>query len=249
MRNADVRSDLLAGLHVFHAHRTPSISGGNGFAETAAAPGDEPPDVRQLRPDLPEEVSRVRKMMAKEPRRRYQDPAKLIMGLLVLAELAGLQRVGPGQTVGCPREPEVTFLERHLPWLPDCRPWRHRASAAPGLVLWFDQRPANDPFGCCAGLAPEVPIEGLLPDDDNVRSEMANDHAGPPPGSRFSLSNRTHGQFRQQLRRLICILAESEKPESPTPNSRSLPPPQRLGLPPPTRRRDIVHDHVDEGLV
>lgn len=120
-RAADVRSDIYSlGCTFFYmlAGRPP-FPEGNVLQKLLQHQGEEPPDVRQLRPDLPEEAWRVlRKMMAKDPRRRYQDPSKLIMALLVLAELAGLQRVGPGQTVWvAPKQPDVGFLERHLPWL------------------------------------------------------------------------------------------------------------------------------------
>jgi len=120
-RVADVRSDIYSlGCTLFYMLTgRPPFPEGNVLQKLLQHQGEEPPDVRAFRPDLPDEVSRVvRKMMAKDPRRRYQDPSRLIMALLVLAELAGLQRVGPGQTVWVtPKEVEVGVLERHLPWL------------------------------------------------------------------------------------------------------------------------------------
>ena len=57
--------------------------------------GDQPPDVRQFRPELPEGVSRVlRRTLAKDPRHRYADPAELVDDLLVLAQEAGIQPWG-----------------------------------------------------------------------------------------------------------------------------------------------------------
>jgi serine/threonine protein kinase len=262
-RNADVRSDIYSLGCTFFYMLTgrPPFPEGTVLQKLLQHQGDEPPDVRQLRPDLPEEVSRVlRKMMAKEPRRRYQDPAKLIMGLLVLAELAGLQRVGPGQTVWvAPREPEVTFLERHLPWLAPI-------AALGGIVLllhlvWSSSgstsvQPTIPLASAPASLAPEVPIEGLLPDDEITSgSEMGQqDHAGPPPGSRFQSSQRSERTASSAPATapadLHPLAGESEKPESPTPNSRSLPPPTtaRLAATDPSTATSFT-TMSDEGLV
>jgi serine/threonine-protein kinase len=120
-RNADVRSDIYSlGCTLFYMlSGRPPFPEGTVLQKLLQHQGDEPPDVRTLRPDLPEEVSRVlRRMMAKEPGRRYQDPAKLIAALLTLAELVGLKPVGSGQAIWItPRPSPATFLEKHLPWL------------------------------------------------------------------------------------------------------------------------------------
>ena len=120
-RNADVRSDIYSlGCTLFYMlSGRPPFPEGTVLQKLLQHQGDEPPDVRTLRPDLPEEVSRVlRRMMAKEPGRRYQDPARLIVALLTLAELVGLKPVGSGQAIWItPRPSPATFLEKHLPWL------------------------------------------------------------------------------------------------------------------------------------
>ena len=120
-RNADVRSDIYSlGCTLFYmlAGRPP-FPEGTALQKLLQHQGDDPPDVRHFRPGLPEEVSRVlRKMMAKDPWRRYQDPAKLIEALHVLAEQVGLRPVGPGQIAwAAPEEPKISWLQRHGPWM------------------------------------------------------------------------------------------------------------------------------------
>ena len=54
--------------------------------------GDQPPDVRQFRSDLPDGVARVlRRTLAKDPRHRYAEPGEMVDDLLLLAREAGIQ--------------------------------------------------------------------------------------------------------------------------------------------------------------
>ena len=120
-RNADTRSDTYSlGCTLFYmlAGRPP-FPEGTVLQKLLQHQGDEPPDIRHFRPELPEEVARVlRKMMAKDPRRRYQDSGRLIEALLSLADLAGILPQGPGRAVWvAPKQPTISLLQRHAPWM------------------------------------------------------------------------------------------------------------------------------------
>lgn len=120
-RNADVRSDIysLGCTMYFIVTGQPPYPQGTVLQKLLQHQGDEPPDPRSFNPDLPEDVSRViGKMMAKDPRRRYQSASELVGDLVLLARQLGL-RV-PGGSSGLwiqPREGRLSALERHLPWI------------------------------------------------------------------------------------------------------------------------------------
>jgi len=120
-RNADARSDIysLGCTLFFMLTGRPPFPEGTVLQKLLQHQEINPPDVRQFRPDLPDEVSRVlRKMMAKEPRQRYQDSGKLIEALLSLAEQIGLRPLGAGQMAWSePEERRGSLLRRHLPWM------------------------------------------------------------------------------------------------------------------------------------
>jgi serine/threonine-protein kinase len=120
-RNADTRSDVYSlGCTLFYMLTgRPPFPEGTVLQKLLQHQEIDPPEIRQFRPDLPEEVSRLlRRMMAKEPHRRYQDATKLIEALLSLAEQVGLRSLGPGQMAWTePEEPRRALLLRHLPWI------------------------------------------------------------------------------------------------------------------------------------
>ena len=120
-RNADSRSDIYSlGCTLFYmlAGRPP-FPEGTVLQKLLQHQGDTPPDVCQFRPDLPEEVSHVLgKMMAKDPRRRYPDSARLMEALLTLADMIGLRPTGPTQAIWLPpQESRISVLHRQTPWL------------------------------------------------------------------------------------------------------------------------------------
>ncbi len=120
-RNADSRSDIYSlGCTLFYmlAGRPP-FPEGTVLQKLLQHQGDEPPDICQSRPDIPDEVSLVlSKMMAKDPRRRYPDFSRLMEALLSLADQIGLRPVGPTQAVWLPpHESRISVLHRQTPWL------------------------------------------------------------------------------------------------------------------------------------
>jgi serine/threonine-protein kinase len=120
-RNADVRSDIYSlGCTFFYMlSGRPPFPEGTVLQKLLQHQGDQPPDVHQFRPDLPDEVTRVlRKMLAKDPRHRYANPAELVDDLLTLAEQVGLPLVGLGGKLWLGRRRIPAFSwRRHLPWV------------------------------------------------------------------------------------------------------------------------------------
>jgi len=119
-RTADVRSDIYSlGCTLFYMLAgQPPFPEGTVLQKLLQHQAEDPPDVRRFRPDLPEEVSRLlRRMMAKDPRRRFQSAAELTDALLRLAEQVGLHPLGLTPGMWARRPPPVSPLHRHLPWM------------------------------------------------------------------------------------------------------------------------------------
>jgi len=120
-RHADARSDVYSlGCTFFYmlAGRPP-FPEGTVLQKLLQHQGDQPPDIRRFRRDIPDEAVRVmRKMLAKDPRQRYQHPGELVEDLLALAEHVGLRpRDRSGRWLVVPRQAHVSAWRRHLPWL------------------------------------------------------------------------------------------------------------------------------------
>ena len=120
-RDADVRSDIysLGCTFFFMLTGRPPFIGGTMLQKLLQHQTDQPPELRQFRPDLPEEVNRVlRKMLAKDPRRRYATPSELVNDLQAVARLAGLRPAASRRGAWMvPATPTVPYYYRHLPWV------------------------------------------------------------------------------------------------------------------------------------
>ena len=160
-RNADVRSDIYSlGCTFFYMLTArPPFLGGTMLQKLLQHQGDQPPDVRQFRPDLPDDVTRVlRKMLAKDPGHRYRDAAALVADLLVLAKAAGLRRAAPGsRTWVVPTEPTVPVLVRHLPWLV---PLVALVGIVFALDAFWSRSSRPDSPAPTANVEPDIPVVG-----------------------------------------------------------------------------------------
>ncbi len=120
-RLADVRSDIYSwGCTLFFMLTgRPPFPEGTVLQKLLQHQGDEPPDPRQLRSDVPVGLSRiVLRALSKDPRQRYQTANALVGDLWLLSHDLGLPAASPvelawaaGETAG------GSFWDRHLPWI------------------------------------------------------------------------------------------------------------------------------------
>lgn len=115
-READIRSDVYSlGCTLYHMLTgQPPVPEGNAFKKMKHHQDVAPIDPRQLNPQIPDEVAAIlMRMMAKQPKDRYQKPVQLITHLYQVA-----QKIGAGAEA-----PEsVLFLDAPLPGAPRMRP-------------------------------------------------------------------------------------------------------------------------------
>ncbi|MDR3199349.1 MAG: serine/threonine protein kinase [Planctomycetaceae bacterium] len=120
-RSADIRSDIysLGCTFFFMLSGRPPFPEGTVLQKLLQHQGDEPPDIRGFQPNIPAEVALlIQKMMAKDPRQRFQTPATLIESLVNVAKMLGLQPTGPGKLIWVMTPPtRASLLLKHVPWL------------------------------------------------------------------------------------------------------------------------------------
>ncbi len=120
-RTIDVRSDLYSlGCTMFYMlSGQPPFPHGTVLQKLLSHSSDEPPDLREIRPDIGDEVAGIiDKLLTKTPEQRFQSPSELIGQLILAADHLGLSNVSAGSTVWItPRRQRASFVERHLPWL------------------------------------------------------------------------------------------------------------------------------------
>ena len=131
-RIVDVRSDIYSLGCTFFYMLTgrPPFPEGTVLQKLLQHQGDEPPDIQDFRPEMPEEVSAIlRKFLAKDPNRRYQTADELMEQLQHLAEQVGLRPLELSRRSWAASRPRrSTFFQRHLPWL---------APVGALVLIWF----------------------------------------------------------------------------------------------------------------
>jgi eukaryotic-like serine/threonine-protein kinase len=182
-RNADVRSDIYSlGCTLYYMLTgRPPFPDGTVLQKLLQHQGDAPPDPSQFNPGLPDELCRiVRKMLAKDPRRRYQRPSELLADLLVLADDLGWQPQGAGSFVWlAPRSKGMTLLEQQVPWM---APVAALILIAVALhFLWSpgpQELPALNGFGPSLAAAPRATVA-----NERERASAGRSPSGSAPSS------------------------------------------------------------------
>lgn len=141
-READVRSDIYSLGCTFYHMLTGQVPVPEGTAARKLHHHQNvlPVDPRQLNPAIPDEVAALlARMMAKNPKERYQRPEELVSHLILLAQKLG----GPSQG-----SDPVLFVDAPLPGQPQTRPWLVTVMAVLALVVlvtMLDRWPSSTP--------------------------------------------------------------------------------------------------------
>ena len=120
-RVADLRSDLysLGCTLYFMLTGSPPYPGGTMLQKLLSHGNAPAPDPRELRPDVSQDLASViQKMLAKDPKDRYQNANDLISDLQTVAFRDGLVRAQGTRSVVVQEPSEiVVWLERHASWI------------------------------------------------------------------------------------------------------------------------------------
>jgi serine/threonine protein kinase len=138
-READVRSDIYSlGCTLYHMLTgQPPVPEGTAAKKLHHHQHVRPPDPRQVVPGLPDEVAVILdRMIAKQPKDRYQDPDQLVHHLLTAARKLGATDVPDG----------VLAVETSVPHPPTNRPLLLVAAAACAVIglIFFLGQPMPD---------------------------------------------------------------------------------------------------------
>jgi serine/threonine protein kinase len=120
-RDADIRSDIysLGCTLFFMLTSRPPFPEGTVLQKLLAHQSDPAPDVRELRPDVPEMMAAViATMLAKRPEERFQTPLDLSAALTSCIEQLGLTPPAAALPAYIGQwSPPTAWWRRHAPWI------------------------------------------------------------------------------------------------------------------------------------
>lgn len=219
-RMADVRSDIYSlGCTLYHMLTgDPPYPEGTVLQKLLQHQGDDAPDPALKNSAVPENLSVViRKMMAKDPRRRYQNAEQLVRDLMLVAGAMGLRSVSPEGLVWLSSsEQQSSFWERHLAWM----------ATGAALLLIVGYLEFGNP-GNSGRLSPDRPIgpeavASIRNSNPSARHEFESAGANPSRKS-SSTTGSLRGGARQAAGRLTPSDLLTDRPASPgTGGSQSL---------------------------
>ncbi len=212
-RSADTRSDIYSlGCTLYHMLTAePPYPEGTVLQKLLQHQGDDAPDPASKNSEVPTSLSAIiRRMMAKDPKRRYQSPVQLVRDLNLTAQSLGLRSDGPEGIVWLAPPPGPSFWQRNLAAI-------STAGLVVAIVGWLEfGRPAT------AGRTFDRKAEPLPPAIDaprdtestpvpgtaasGVRRRRVDDEPAVATGSSKTNDSQATG-LRQGARELVDVLS------------------------------------------